>query len=80
LEHLQLSSYQAGLLLRGVQVGMERREPYNVVLEASMGYAGACSMAVMDDVVLVNKKVDKLDEGLGEEVVRVDGLGEGLHR
>jgi len=46
---------------------MERREPYNVVLEASMGYAGACSVAVMDDVALVNEKVDKLDEGLGEE-------------
>jgi len=42
---------------------MERREPYNVVLEASMGYAGACSVAVMDDVALVNEKVDKLMRG-----------------
>src|SRR5882724_1616003 len=40
LEHLQLTPYQAGLLSRGVQVGMERREPYNTVLEAAMGYAG----------------------------------------
>src|SRR5258705_9590250 len=78
LERLQLTPYQAGLLSRGVQVGMERREPYNVVLEASMGYAGACSVAVMDDVVLVNEKVDKLDEGLGEEVVRVDGINQEL--
>src|SRR5882724_10637112 len=46
LEHLQLSSYQARLLLRGIQVGIERREPYNAVLEAAMGYAGVCSVAV----------------------------------
>jgi len=65
LEHLQLSSYQAGLLSRGVQVGMERREPYNVILEAAMGYAGACGVVVMDDVGLVNKKVNTLDKGLG---------------
>src|SRR5258705_7255211 len=56
LEHLQLTPYQAGLLSRGVQVGMEMREPYNVVLEAAMGYSGACSVAVMDDVALVNEK------------------------
>ena len=70
--------YQAGLLSRGVQVGMERREPYNAVLEAAMGYSGACSVVVMDDVALVNEKVDKLDEGLGEEVVRVDGINQEL--
>src|SRR5882724_8976870 len=59
---------------------MERREPYNVVLKAAMGYAGACSMAVMDDVALVNEKVDKLDEGLGEEVVRLDMIRQELVR
>src|SRR5258705_1092340 len=80
LERLQLTPYQARLLSRGVQVGMERREPYNVVLEASMGYTGACSMAVMDDVALVNEKVDKLDEGLGEEVVRLDMIQQELVR
>ena len=78
LEHLQLTPYQAGLLSRGIQVGMERREPYNAVLEAAMGHTGACSMAVMDDVALVNKKVDTLDKGLGEEVVRVDGINREL--
>src|SRR5882724_4912942 len=78
LERLQLTPYQARLLSRGVQVGMERREPYNVVLEAAMGYSGACSAAVMDDIALVNEKVDKLDEGLGEEVVRVDGINQEL--
>src|SRR5258705_2497255 len=78
LERLQLSSYQAGLLSRGVRVGMERRELYNAVLEAAMGYAGACSVVAMDDLALVNEKVDTLDEGLGEEVVRVDGINREL--
>ena len=57
---------------------MERRELYNVVLEAIMGYAGACSVAIMDDVVLVNEKVDTIDEGLGAELARVDGINHGL--
>src|SRR5258705_4045744 len=80
LEHLQLTPFQAGLVARGVQVGMERREPYNAVLEAAMGYTGLCSVAVMDDVALVNEKVDKLDEGLGEEVVRLDMIRQELLR
>src|SRR5258705_10556034 len=80
LERLQLTPYQAGLCSRGVQVGMERREPYTGVLKADMGYAGSCSVAVMDDVALVNKKVDKLDEGLGEEVVRLDMIRQELLR
>jgi len=32
----------------------------------------------MDDIALVNEKVDKLDKGLGEEVVRVDGINQEL--
>src|SRR5258705_10630810 len=43
-----------------------------------MGYAGACSVVAMDDLALVNEKVDTLDEGLGEEVVRVDGINREL--
>src|SRR5258705_13945737 len=78
LERLQLSSYQAGLLSRGVQVGMERREPYNAVLEAAMGYARACSVAAMDDVALVNEKVDTLDEGFGEETMMIDRVNQDL--
>src|SRR5258705_6832227 len=57
---------------------MERREPYNAVLEAAMGYAGACSVAAMDDVALVNKKVDVLDEGLGEQMLRIDRVNQDL--
>ena len=62
LERLQLSPYQAGLLSRGVQTGLDRREPYNAVLEASMGYAGACSVTVMDEVASLNERVEKLVE------------------
>ena len=54
LERLQLSPYQAGLLSRGIQTGLERRESYNAVLEASICYAGACSVAVMDEVASLN--------------------------
>src|SRR5258705_1663636 len=54
LECLQLTPYQARLLSRGIQVGMERREPYNMVLEAAMGYAGACSVAGMGYVAFVH--------------------------
>src|SRR5258705_6685631 len=57
---------------------MERREPYNAVLEAAMGYAGACSVAAMDDLALVNEKVDTLDEGLGEQTLRVDRVNQDL--
>src|SRR5258705_11830552 len=57
---------------------MERREPYNAVLEAAMGYAGACSVAAMDDVALVNEKVDVLDEGLGEQTMRIDRVNQDL--
>src|SRR5258705_1430331 len=57
---------------------MERREPYNAVLEAAMGYAGVCSVAAMDDVALVNKKVDTLDEGLGEQTLRIDRVNQDL--
>src|SRR5258707_1157699 len=69
LERLQLTPYQAGLLSRGVQVGMERREPYNAVLEAAMGYSGACSVAGGGDGALGNEKGEKGDAGMGGEVV-----------
>ena len=36
----------------------ERREPYNDILEAAMGYAGVCGVVVMDEVVIVNERVD----------------------
>ena len=61
LERLQLTPLQAGLFSRGVQTGIERREPYNEVLEAAIGYAGSCSVAVMDEVANVNEKIDGVD-------------------
>src|SRR5258705_11599112 len=78
LERLQLTPYQAGLLSRGVQVGMERREPYNAVLEAAMGYSGACSVAVMGGVGFGKGKGDKLGGGVGEGGVGGGGVKHGL--
>ena len=41
LDHLQLTTYQAGLLSRGVQSRMDPREPFNQVLDTAIGFAGA---------------------------------------
>ena len=66
LKHLQLTPFQAGLFSRGVQTGLDRREHYNKVLEASIGYAGTCSVVVMDEVASLNERVEELSEGNGD--------------
>ena len=58
LEHLQLTPYQASLLSRGVQPQWEQREPYNMVLEASLRCAASCSVVIMDEVADLNERVD----------------------
>ena len=57
------------LLSQGVQVGLERREPYNPILEASIGYASATAVAVMDEVVYVNERQDKRMEEIEESTL-----------
>ncbi len=57
LDRLELTNYQAGLLSRGVQVTMDRREPYNRVVEACVGYAGAVGVTAFDELATVNEKV-----------------------
>ena len=57
------------LLSRGVQVGLKRREPYNPILEASIGYAGAAAVAIMDEVAYVNERQDKRMEGIEESAL-----------
>src|ERR1700689_4918817 len=57
LDSLQLTDYQAGLLSRGVQYLMDRMEPYNMVVEASVGYAGSVGVAAFDEIASVNEKV-----------------------
>ena len=57
------------LLSQGVRVGLERREPYNPILEASVGYAGATTIAVMDEVAYVNERQDKRMEGIEESAL-----------
>ena len=66
LELLSLESYQVGLLSRGVQPQMDRREPYNMVLEASIGYTGSVGVMVMDEVAGVNERLESVDEKLEE--------------
>ena len=66
LDRLSLSGNTQELLSQGVQAGLERREPYDPILEASIGYAGAAAVAVMDKVAFVNKRQDKRIEGIEE--------------
>ena len=66
LDHLSLSGNTQELLSRGVQVSLKRREPYDPILEASIGYASAAAVAVMDEVAFVNKRQDKRMEGIEE--------------
>ena len=53
-------------LSQGVRVGLRRREPYNPILEASIGYASTAAVAVMDEVAFVNERQDKRMEGIEE--------------
>ena len=54
------------MLSRGVGVNLERREPYDPILEASIGYAGAAAVTVMDEVAFVNERQDERIEGIEE--------------
>ena len=67
LECLQLTPYQGSLFSRGVQPHWEQQEPYNAVLEASIGYAALCGVVVMDEVVDLNERVDvRMEEVEGD--------------
>ena len=52
-----------------VQGGLESREPYNPILEVSIGYAGVAGVAVIDEVTFVNERQDERMEGLEEGVL-----------
>ena len=60
LDHLQLTSYQDGLLTRGVQSRMDPREPFNRVLDTAIGFAGAVGVVTFDDMTHVNERVGDL--------------------
>ena len=66
LDRLSLSGNTQELLSQGVRVNLERREPYDPILEASIGYAGAAAVAVMDEVAFVNERQDERMEGIEE--------------
>src|ERR1700743_3350616 len=63
LDRLSLTGNTQELLSRGVGANLERREPYDPILEASIGYAGAAAVAVMDEVAFVNERQDERMEG-----------------
>ena len=73
LERLQLTPYQGSLLSRGVQPQWEQREPYNMVLEASLGYAASCSVVVMDEVADLNERIDVEMREVEEDVRTLKG-------
>ena len=66
MDRLSLSGNTQELLSQGVQVDLERREPFDPILEASIGYAGAAAVAVMDEVAFVNERQDERMEGIEE--------------
>src|SRR5258708_8841973 len=61
LDRLAVTPHQSGLLSQGAQHSMDSREPYNMVLEASLGYTASCSVAAFDEVALVYERTDELD-------------------
>ena len=68
-----MTPYQGSLFSRGIQPHWEQREPYNAVLEASIGYAALCGVVVMDEVVDLNKRVDVRMEEVEEDVGSLKG-------
>ena len=60
---------------------MDRQESYNAVLEASIGYTGACTAMVVDEMVEVNMRVDTAllsGETISDEVKELRGEVEAL--
>ena len=72
------------LLAQGVQVGLKCRKPYNPVLEASISYAGATAVAIIDELAFVNERQDERMEGIKEGVLnltaRVSSVEEENHQ
>src|SRR6202000_1851076 len=66
LDRLSLMGNTQELLSQGVGVSLKRREPYNPILEASIGYAGAAAVTIMDEVAFVNERQDERMEGIEE--------------
>src|SRR5258708_30085263 len=61
LDRLSLTPHQSGLLSRGAQHTLDTWEPYNMVLEASLGYTASCSVAAFDEVASIYERTDELD-------------------
>jgi hypothetical protein len=80
LKRLDLDPLNVELLSRGSLPQLKCREPYERVLEASIGYAASCSVAVMDEVAIVNKRTMEVNERVVEMNRRVGTLLDGVWR
>jgi len=70
-----LTIHIAGLLSCGVAPQLERHEPYNAVLEAAIGYAGACTVQAMDEIAGVCERMDVVEEkgdAVHDDVIMLD--------
>src|ERR1700743_3809084 len=63
LDCLSLTGNTQELLSRGVRVNLEGREPYDPILEASIGYASAAAVTVMDEGAFVNERQNERGGG-----------------
>src|SRR5258708_3916258 len=61
LDRLAVTPHQSGLLSWGAQHSLDSREPYNMVLEALLGYTASFSVAAFDEVASVYERTDELD-------------------
>src|SRR5258708_34276774 len=61
LDRLAVTPHQSGLLSHGAQHRLDSREPYNMVLKASLGYTASCSVAAFNEVTSVYERTDELD-------------------
>ena len=84
LEHLQLTPYQGSLLSRGVQPQWEQREPYNMILEASLRYTALCSVRMLKgEVVKLRDELREVREAhgrLSHQVGELNTLSEDMRR
>ena len=69
LDQLALPSNTQELLAQGVQAGLKHREPYNPILEVSIGYAGAAADTIIGELAFVNERQDQRMEGIKEGVL-----------
>src|ERR1700733_936682 len=77
LNRLAITPYQSGLLHRGAQHFMDSREPFNAVLQASLGYTASVGVACFDELASVFEQTEELNARV---VMNRDGISEAEQR